>query len=173
MAFVVEDGTGLPDANSYVDVAYADTYLADDFYPGNWPTLDNGQKQSILVDASRTLDSIVAWRGVKTVDDSGLRWPRRGVADRDGIRIGDNVIPKQLKEATIEMALSIMALDMSVDQDPNTSYLKRVKADDIEIEWKSDSEIPYQSQVPRKVKNLLAGLIYSTGPIRMGIVIPT
>ena len=56
MSFIVEDGHGISDANSYVSVRFADDFLAyrTDF---DWSTRTTDQKQAALVQATAYVDA--------------------------------------------------------------------------------------------------------------------
>jgi hypothetical protein len=57
MAFTVEDGNGLPEANAYIDVAFADSYFTD---RGNtdWAAASSDQKQVAIVKATDYIDKV-------------------------------------------------------------------------------------------------------------------
>lgn len=100
MAFVVEDGTGKADANSYCSVAAADAYFAD---RGNvaWAGTDQ-QKQAWLVQATDYIDMRFSARflGSRMYTDSpsqALEFPR--------VDNGGQVMPVNLIRACAEYAL--------------------------------------------------------------------
>lgn len=165
--FVTEDGTGMPDATSYVSVSEAADIISMrvDAAP-DWEALADAQKEKYLSWASRYLDARVRWKGDRAQPASGLRWPRTCVYDREDILIPDNVIPKQLKEAVTELALYLM------DEKPVTggssSGLKRFRLDPIELEFTDSAR---QVAIPGEIQFLIAGLgqarsHYSFGKIR-------
>lgn len=106
VTLVVEDGTGIATANSYLTVAEADAILCvNPVMYATWTALTAQQMDEYLVWASDYIDCYVQWFGTKTVPDSGLRWPRTGVCDCDGIEIGPNEIPDKLKTAVAQLAI--------------------------------------------------------------------
>ncbi|MBF0374875.1 MAG: hypothetical protein HQL39_15825, partial [Alphaproteobacteria bacterium] len=62
MSLIVEDGSGLSDANAYVSLAYADGYHA---LRGNaaWAAAGQPARESALVRATDHLDRAFRWRG--------------------------------------------------------------------------------------------------------------
>lgn len=75
MAFVVEDGTGKPDANSYASVEFADAYFAERAVP-NWMGT-NEAKQGALIRATDYIESMaLAWGGCQTTETQALKFPR-------------------------------------------------------------------------------------------------
>lgn len=134
VTFVVEDGTGLPSATSYVSLAEADDYFAVDLnYAATWSAFTDTQKQDRLMWASRILDQKVRWKGTLFEEGVGLRWPREGVFDRDDIAIDTDVVPPQVKAATCELTKYLE------DNDPTTGgdvdFIKRAQVDVLEVEF--------------------------------------
>ena len=116
MALVVEDGTGVVGANSYVAVADATTYHAD---RGNaaWAASTSPLQSAALSRASAAIDGIYGgrWPGTRGRTDTsglswplagpqqGLDWPRAYAWDRDGYPLTG--VPTEVKNATCEAAL--------------------------------------------------------------------
>lgn len=163
--FTVEDGTGLTAATSYVSVAAADDYLSLKSNASEWIDLSTGDKQKYLMWATRLLDQRAMFRGNKSVPTSGLRWPRIGVCDRDGISIEYDVIPTPIKAATIEIAFHLV----NTDVDPSTPIsssgeIERIKADVIEIEYTKGTQTATVNYFPVGINDILMGLgAISTG----------
>jgi hypothetical protein len=158
--FTVEDGSGIEEANSYVSVAFADDYFSvDTNFAVIWAALLTADKQARLAWASRVLDQKVLWVGAKAVTDSGLRWPRQGMVDRDGNVIADDVVPIQVQQATLEMVKVLATADLTVSQ--NVEYLKEIRVDVIELIWQDHAG---QSQLPTLINELL----YPLGAINTG-----
>ncbi len=144
VTLVVEDGTGIATANSYLTVAEADAILCvNPVMYATWTALTAQQMDEYLVWASDYIDCYVQWFGTKTVPDSGLRWPRTGVCDCDGIEIGPNEIPDKLKTAVAQLAIFLTS-SAAAQSGGSTSVvppgIKRVKADVVEVEFFGDSE---------------------------------
>lgn len=158
--FLVEDGTGLTGANSYVSVAAADDYfVVDTNFSATWTAYSTPQKQYALAWASRVLDQKVVWQGAKAVADSGLRWPRQGTHDRDGNAIDDDVVPIQVVQATLEMVKVVAAGDPTTGQ--NIEYLKEIRVDVIELIWQDHAGQP-------NLPALINEILYPLGSINVG-----
>lgn len=152
--FLVEDGTGLPEANSYVSVSEADSLLETNIHAAaEWLALTVDERQALLMSATRYLDDRTRWYGTRVSAASGLRWPRIGVTDRDGNLVPATTIPKQLRFATAEMARFNMGEDRTVERDQDA--LSRLKADVIELEFVEGYRLP---KVPEHMRYLLLGL---------------
>lgn len=160
--FVVEDGTGLPNASSYVTTLEADDYM--EVKPeSTWASLDECSKEQYLMWASRLLDQRVTWVGTKTVVTSGLRWPRSGVVDRDGCTIAINEVPPAVKAATIEVANHLYTQDVDPSAPSNAANagdIKRIKADVIEIEYMEGTPAVAvdKNMFPLGLNQILSGL---------------
>jgi hypothetical protein len=98
---VVEDGSGVVDANSYTDLADARAYLA---LRGLALSVTDGTAETQLI---RAMDYIEALRnefqGVKTDSAQALQWPREG-ATLDGAAIAPDAIPAVLWQAQARLA---------------------------------------------------------------------
>lgn len=103
-ALVVEDGTGLATANSYVTVAEADAYLRLRGRAATWDTYSPDAKAGHLVAATDYLDAMSTWRGQILTSTQALGWPRGGALDKWGRFIVAGTVPRLVKTATIEIA---------------------------------------------------------------------
>lgn len=106
MAIVVEDGTGLATAVSYLSVADADTHHTARGN-GQWTDLSTAEKEQALVRATDYIDKRFGrkFRGQKINRTQGLEWPRGAATDNDGFAVGYDEVPAQLEKATAEYAL--------------------------------------------------------------------
>lgn len=104
MAFIVEDGTGVTDSTSYVDVAFADAYFAN-FNNTVWAALTTEQKEFALNDASAYLDLRwgCSWYGTPVNEDQGLLLPQTNLYTRLGSLVEG--VPVQLQRAVCEYAV--------------------------------------------------------------------
>lgn len=111
MALIVEDGSGVSAADSYISTADADTYWAKFGSPSEWSNASTAQKESALRHATRWIDEQYArrWAGVVTHSSQELRWPRSGVTDDEGRIIDDTEIPRVLSEAVCQFAFLHLA----------------------------------------------------------------
>lgn len=112
MAFTVEDGTGLPTANAYISEADADTYHAD---RGNaaWAAAASADKETAIVRATDFLDQEFTWQGVRRTDTQRLEWPREDVFDAEDAEVAFDAVPRQIEEATAEVALIALTEDLA------------------------------------------------------------
>ena len=133
ITIVVEDGTGLSNANSYISLADADAYFTNRLGASAWYVASQEVKAQGLITASRLLDQEVIWRGDLAVTTSALRWPRNYVYNGEGVLLDNDSVPTAVKNATCELALWLMAEDRFVER--SGIGLKRLKVDVIELEF--------------------------------------
>lgn len=104
MSLIVEDGTGLPEAESYVSVNDADAYHDA---RGNvaW-TGDEAAKEAALRRATEYLDGLyrTRWLGQAATLAQGLCWPR-AYARIPGGYLPSDALPKALARSCCEVAL--------------------------------------------------------------------
>lgn len=109
MTFVVEDGTGLPDSNSFVDVQFANDYFQLRGI-SEW-TGSEDQKQAWLVQATDYLSARFRYKGEQLNSGQALPFPRTGN--------GFPAMPVNLLKATCEYAIrsknAPLAPDIVVD----------------------------------------------------------
>ena len=108
MALIVEDGRGLLDADSFITLDYGRTYWTSRGY--EFSTCTELQQEAAVRRATHYLSESFRWKGLRRYDrnDShgyqALAWPRYGVYDREGAYVEDDVIPRELMQATAEAA---------------------------------------------------------------------
>lgn len=162
---VLEDGTGVTTANSYTTAAEALTIL--DVKPTQlaaYTALSAAEQDNYVIWASDWLDDYMDWKGSKSVDTSGLRWPRCGVLDRDGILIAETAVPSQLKQAVAETAVWLIgnaAAGSGGESSNLPEGIKRVKADVVEVEFFEGGSADSQSGsdlLPVNIRFLLRSL---------------
>jgi hypothetical protein len=107
VAFIVEDGSVVANANAYAAVAYVDTYH-DDRGHGSWAAFDDTKKQQCIVRATDYINKRFGrrFRGIRVHRGQVLQWPRFNVFDDDGLILyNSDELPEELKQATAEYAL--------------------------------------------------------------------
>ena len=106
VAFIVEDGSGLSEATSYVSVAWADSYFASSMDRDDWDFLDLEDKRAALIQATSVIDNFWDFNGVVLRYTQALQLPRYGMPDRSGRTLmRSNEVPSAVRQATAELAL--------------------------------------------------------------------
>lgn len=127
---VVEDGTGLVNANSYIDVAYADSYFTN---KGDlvWDTYTLADKETYVFNAATAVDAKwgSAYRGTMWTSDQAMLFPRTTFIDGNGRKVAAQTIPKELKDTQCEMAFTEGAgTDLFIDPDSGSSNVKQTSS---------------------------------------------
>lgn len=122
MALVVEDGTGLDNAESYLSVNDADSYFETmrgdaSEYASDWlsDTTTDPIKEACLRWATKLIDKLWRWDGQKSTTTQKLRWPRSYVYDDEGDQVEGDEIPDDLKWAVAEQARALLVEAGRVD----------------------------------------------------------
>jgi hypothetical protein len=129
---IVENGTGLPNADSYVSLAEADEYHEK---RGNqvWATLSEARREQLLRLASDYITYIFGniFVGKKAVAGQSLVWPRISTVDINLYTLG---VPRQIREATAELAL-VANTTALMPNNTNGPAKRKVKVGPIEVEY--------------------------------------
>ena len=138
MAFVVETGAGVANANSYASVAAADAYATDRGID-NWISQTTTEKQRALIKATDYLEAVYreAWKGYRVTATQGLSWPRCEVVV-DTFPVEANIVPGAVVNACVEMALRATTGTALIEDQGQT--VKREKVDVIEVEYADYSD---------------------------------
>lgn len=147
MALIVEDGTGLPNAESYVSVADCDTYHSN---RGNtsWASLSTAAKEQNLRKATDYMVEVYRerWKGTRVNANQSLDWPRNYVLREDYVYQTENgaaiiggyfyypsdEVLREIKDACCILALKANAGDLNPDLSQN---VVREKVDVLEVEY--------------------------------------
>jgi len=157
MAFIVEDGTIVTDANSYVSLTEADAFLTNSLTRDAWLCLSDDVKEQLLVAASRWLDQQSRWNGTRVSATSDLRWPRAGVCDRDGLPIAEDSIPVQLRQAVMELASFFTVADNNPTRFSDLQGFEEITVDVITLRWAEGYDQTARRFLPG-LNTLLTGL---------------
>jgi len=153
---IVEDGTIVENANSYVDVS---TFTA---YAANRGIDIAGDASTLLVSATDYLETL-KFVGTKETRDQPLQWPRVNVYI-DGFYYAPTDIPSQLKTAQMEVAMS---LDSDIDpQAPIERKTTKEKVGPIEVEY---SESSASNTINPKISSALKGLTVGLGGFQFAV----
>ena len=124
MAFVVENGSGLATATSYIDTEFADGYFEDRNNPA-WSQLNEDAKKAACILATDYIDFRwgAAFKGERLFLGQALEFPRTGFVNV----ANQPIIPEVLKKATAEYAIraSSAPLAPDIEQDPSGFQVSR------------------------------------------------
>lgn len=161
MTLIVENGTGLSTAESYISVADAD---ARHTAMGNtdWTGTD-AVKEAALRRATAFMEQNyrLRWKGTRLLRAQALSWPRYG-AIVDSWEIESTVVPADVANACADLALKALAGPLTQDQ---TRAVIREKVGPLETEYSA-----YSPQGTRYVSVCNALAPYLTGGAGMSCI---
>ena len=111
----IDSTIGGENANSYVTESEADDYFENRLHSGLWADFE--QKEQALITATKLLERYVCWNCVRKNLTQSLTFPAYNAYDNQGRLISNSVIPVQVKEATFELAYSILEEDRTLEND--------------------------------------------------------
>jgi hypothetical protein len=154
MAF--DSTVGGATSNSYVSRTEANLYFTDRLNTEAWDAASNDVKDNALVMGTLRMDQ-EDYVGVRASATQNLKWPRFGVYV-DGIYQDSAAIPRQVKEATYEMALALMK-DVTYFEDTGLEPYSNIKLGAMDV----TPRIRASGVLPASVERLLRGLKTSSG----------
>ena len=153
VSVVVEDGTGLPDANSYVSVQEIKDYFAVVPDAAAFVAQDDAVLGQYVIYATRVLDQKTLWKGYRATSTQALEWPRQYVYDKYGNPVAADAVPTQVKAVTCELARWLKENDPAGGQD--VQHLKQITVDVIDIVFQDQTS---QSSWPTLFNQIIDGL---------------
>jgi hypothetical protein len=115
VGIVVETGSIVAGANSYVSVDDANSYFAARTNL-TWAAATPSAKEAALLEACVYLDNVYRFLGIITRSDQRLQWPRQVDWDRSWRTITSYEIPQRLKDAQCELALLALSGSLMPEQ---------------------------------------------------------
>jgi hypothetical protein len=117
VSVVVEDGSGVSGANSYVTIAEITEWVLTNPHDSTWASLTDAQKNGYCVMACRVMQEQMNWDGWQTSATQALDLPRSGMIDKNGNTVENNEIPTEIKNAQCELARLLAIADRTADND--------------------------------------------------------
>ena len=112
MSLVVEDGTGLANAESYSSVAEADAYHTAHDTGATWLNVSTttSDKEAALRRATQYIEARWRrlWSGRRANQSQALAWPRLEVYDADEYAVESATVPQQVKDACSILAAAAL-----------------------------------------------------------------
>lgn len=116
MSLIVEDGTEIAGAESFISVADSLTYHSN-LGNNTWATITTTQQEQALRRATKYMTQVYGprWSGVRMAATQSLDWPRSG-AYAYGFSIDTDVVPEIVQNACAELALKAAAGELLSDK---------------------------------------------------------
>lgn len=131
-------------ANSYIDVAAADTYFASTFKASVWDSATDEDKIASLMLSTRLLDNNVNYYGDVANDAQALRWPRTGTFDKDGVEYSDTAIPQEFKNIVCDLAISLVE---NGGYTGSSNQFKQLNIGSLAFKYKDSGDGPFPPNV--------------------------
>ena len=127
-------------ANSYVTLAEANAYFETVPHDEHWTGSDDA-KNRVLITATRYLDNF-EYYGERCSTTQALKWPRKEYKV-DGVKIDCTFIPQPVKNATFELAHSLLYKGEALVGTTGTQgTYEQVELGDLKVKFKDSSQTP-------------------------------
>ena len=137
---IVEDGSGVINANSYRSTADIDSWIETNPHDSTWAGLTQAQKNGYAIMSCRVLNEQIDWDGWQTDDEQSLDLPRSGMTDKNGNSIDSDEIPTEIQNAQCELA-RLLAIEDRTD-DPDTAGFKEIGVGTIKLVIDKADRVP-------------------------------
>lgn len=121
VTFVVEDGTGLSTATSYLSIADFKQYWEDRGV--DYSALTDATIQPLLNRATQVIDQRYTFYGKVKSSTQALQFPRTDIYDKNDVKISSSIVPVPVENATAEIAKALYVADQAEGSitDPNAA----------------------------------------------------
>ena len=157
---IIEDGSIIPGADSFVSAADFAVYAAN--YGVEVPNVEPAQ-EALLRRAAVQLESL-PWAGSLVSGEQLLSWPRAGVA-RNGFPVASSAIPSQVKQAQMALAAELYAEDVATTKAAKGAITK--EAVDGAVTREYAAPVVAVSIAKRPSMALLGGLLVNSSQIQL------
>jgi hypothetical protein len=159
MGLITEDGTGVANANGYVTTAEFENYC-----DAHGLTVTTGDAEAAIVRATMYIDACFRLRfaGYMTFGrNQYLEWPRTAVLDSEYFPIGNNEIPREIKNACCEAAQRELTEPNSLMPDlERGGQIRALQAGSVRIDYGANASA---TTTYRVIEGILASLLGPSG----------
>lgn len=144
LTLIKETGAIVAGANTYADVADGDAYHEAHLYAATWTAMSSTEKAAALAMATRLIDQSMQFNGYKIKADQPLQWPRYKCPEPDEYPgnsnyplpygtitgygfVAENVVPKAVVNATIELARRLKEANRTADPSGAAGGIKSLR----------------------------------------------
>lgn len=165
---IVEDGSGVENADSYVSLDEAIEYCTS--HGLTFSSSPSTLGEAALIRASAAIDARygASYPGDRANGrDQGLHWPRSGAYDAGGWLLPDDEIPVEITRATIEAAVREFATPNSMMPDlERGGAIQSIRAGSVGITYGSNASVKTTfTLIDGIMANILTGMGGSGGGI--------
>lgn len=145
--------------NCYCSLDYANTYVDNRLHTDLWDAASTEDREAALIWASKLLDSSFVWSGARVNTEQNMAFPRYGLYDAEGYYVKSDIIPEQVKDATVEQAMLLLAKDRTGNSEPSSQGLSSLKLGSMSLDFDKTDKAQVVSDY---VATLLYGLYRRT-----------
>jgi len=156
MAIVVENGTGLADAQCYCDVAYLDAYLTERGLPHGHNTAD--KEAALVIAAKDWLDGEHTFKGEQLTATQALQFPRVDVGLPDAIKQANALAAHLHLHKSLLVDTTAISTAGTIE-----SESKSLGPMSKSVKYKSGSAQIYSRILPKNLTNLLKPYLSNSG----------
>lgn len=153
MTLLLEDGTGISDADAYVDVVDVDSY-ATNYGKTGWSVLATPEKEVHIRRATQFIDNKYPFPGVPLTSTQGLFFPVQELRIRGHSVEG---LPRQLLDAVCELSIISVTTDLVNSVASRAYTYRKVEVGDVKKTERFESE--NNQSVFRSVELLLSPIL--------------
>jgi hypothetical protein len=128
---ILEDGTGVPESNAYVDIPYVENYLLGG-QRQTFAALTEDEQEAAVITATRYVDSMYPWKGTRKTLDQGMSWPRIGV-EIDGFPL--ERVPAAVRKAAAEAVGLVLENPDGLFSTDNERIVTSEKVDTLQVTY--------------------------------------
>lgn len=177
MSLIVEDGTGLPNSESYISVAGASAYFLarDNVKSDAWGALDVPVQEGALRLATEYMQQAyrIRWASFRVTATQALDWPRAYVPLIDApygygsftAYVKNNVVPVEVQRACAELAYMVVTSGALAPNLDRTTVKEMVGPLSVEYDKGSVEFTRYRS-IDLMLRPYLWGSAVSSGLVR-------
>jgi len=129
VSLVVENGTGLANAEAFIGVTDADTYAASRGLTA-WASATTAAKEVALRKGADYLCRVYSYVGVPSNNTQALAWPRVDAVDPYRCFLIEGV-PAELKQANVELAFRALTTELLPDAPGNTTGFLTMESEEV------------------------------------------
>lgn len=136
---------GAIDANSYVTLDEAETYMESRLHKTTWEDADQAEKEAALIWAGRLIDRTIRFNGTKASETQAMAWPRSGLVDESNYDVSESSVPLIIKDLQVELAFLLLSSDRTAESQAGAQGLTSLRAGPVSLSFKDEIVV---KQVP-------------------------
>ncbi|MEA1928235.1 MAG: DnaT-like ssDNA-binding protein [Candidatus Auribacterota bacterium] len=158
---IVEDGSGIENANSYVDASYVNDYCESMNYT-DWDSNDSAEVNGCILRGMKYIETNI-FIGVKNQTINNLEWPRSYAYERNGLLFENDSIPLKVKQAVCEATYQERVSPGALQPNIVAGNMKKEEYGSVSFEYFESQKT--QRPIFPSITGMLKGLVQSKNTI--------